>query len=366
MRTAPAMSAAGQSLEMKPLAPAALRRVGADAAGAGDQQDVEARAERDQLLADLGAGLLADEQVHERDVRVIAAGERECLLRVAGAQRPLYPRLLAQHHPQAPVHDLVVVDDEHAQLAVARAAGDPRRIEVRSGQAAPPIAPARCRARVRRTRRCPPNCSASSAASLRPMPCWRALPRTPSLTTSSTSVSPSLISRLTSTLLGPACLWALRTASASTDWASGSSSCGISTASEPSRSVRCRSRCSRPQPLDLLQQRGLRLGGGAAERALQRAAQVLQRGLQLRADALARGGAELGLAGEHELDAEQALDHRLVDLAREVHPLLQLARLGLLVRGQAGEGGQRGGLAERVEQVALGVAQRRACPGRGR
>ena len=44
MRTAPAMSAAGQSLEMKPEAPAALRRVGADAAGAGDQQDVEPRA----------------------------------------------------------------------------------------------------------------------------------------------------------------------------------------------------------------------------------------------------------------------------------------------------------------------------------
>ena len=101
-------------------------------------------------------------------------------------------------------------------------------------------------------------------------------------------------------------------------------------------------------------------GAGAAERALERAAQVEQRGLQLGADALAGGRAELGLAGEHELDAEQALDHRLVHLAREVHPLLQLAGLRLLVGGQAGEGGQRGGLAERPQQVALGVAQRRA------
>ncbi len=101
-------------------------------------------------------------------------------------------------------------------------------------------------------------------------------------------------------------------------------------------------------------------GREPAERALERAAQVEERGLQLRADPLARGGAELGLAGEHELDAEQALDHRLVHLAREVHPLLQLAGLGLLVGRQAREGGERGGLAERPQQVALGVAQRRA------
>ena len=71
-------------------------------------------------------------------------------------------------------------------------------------------------------------------------------------------------------------------------------------------------------------------------------------------------GRELGHAAEHELDAEQALDDRLVDLAREVHALLQLAGLGLLVGGLAGEGGERGGLAERPQQVTLGVPQRRA------
>ena len=51
-------------------------------------------------------------------------------------------------------------------------------------------------------------------------------------------------------------------------------------------------------------------------------------------------------------------------LAREVHTLLQLAGLGLLVGRLAGEGSERGGLAERPQQVALGVeraAAGRAC-----
>ena len=122
MRTAPAMSAAGQSLEMKPDAPAALAALGLMRPAPEISRTLRRGREREQLLADLGAGLLADEQVHERDVRVVAARERERLLRVAGAQRALHPRLLAEHHPQAPVHDLVVVDDQHAQLAVARAA----------------------------------------------------------------------------------------------------------------------------------------------------------------------------------------------------------------------------------------------------
>jgi hypothetical protein len=89
------------------------------------------------------------------------------------------------------------------------------------------------------------------------------------------------------------------------------------------------------EPLDLLQQRRVGLGREPAERALERAAQVEQRGLQLGADPLARRGRELGLAGEDELDPEQPLDHRLMHLAREVHALLQLAGLRLLVGGQA-------------------------------
>ena len=84
------------------------------------------------------------------------------------------------------------------------------------------------------------------------------------------------------------------------------------------------------QALDLLEQRRLRLGRDAAERPLQRPPQVHQRGLQLGGDPLARLGRELGRAREHELHAEQPLDHALVHVAREVDPLLQLARAGAL------------------------------------
>ena len=68
-----------------------------------------------QPLAHLGAGLLADEQVDERDVRPVATGELERLRARVGAHAALHPRLLGEHQPKAPVHDVVVVDDEHAQ-----------------------------------------------------------------------------------------------------------------------------------------------------------------------------------------------------------------------------------------------------------
>ncbi len=113
------------------------------------------------------------------------------------------------------------------------------------------------------------------------------------------------------------------------------------------------------QPFDLVEQRRVGFRRLARERALQRPSEVEQRRLQLGRDPLAGGGAQLNLAGEHELDPEQALDDGLVHLAGQVHPLLQLAGLGLLVGGQPGERRQRGGLAQRPEQVALGVAQRR-------
>ena len=92
-----------------------------------------------QALADLGARLLADEQVHERDVRLVAAAERHRLLAVARAQAALDPRLLAEHEAQAPVDDLVVVDDEHAQAPLAGPDRDATRVEVRNAQAAPPV-----------------------------------------------------------------------------------------------------------------------------------------------------------------------------------------------------------------------------------
>ena len=120
IRTAPAMSAAGQSLEMKPAAPAARAALGEIRPAPEISSTLVVGHEEAQALADLRAGLLADEQVDERDVRVVAARERDRLLAVARAQAALDPRLLAEHQPEAPVDDLVVVDDEHAQALVAR------------------------------------------------------------------------------------------------------------------------------------------------------------------------------------------------------------------------------------------------------
>ena len=117
IRTAPAMSAAGQSLETKPPRPRRARRSG-EIRPAPEISSTLVCGEIDaQPLADLGARLLADEQVDERDVRLVALRERQRLLAVARAQAALDPRLLAEHQPEAPVHDLVVVDDEHAQRA---------------------------------------------------------------------------------------------------------------------------------------------------------------------------------------------------------------------------------------------------------
>ena len=153
IRTAPAMSAAGQSLEMKPAAPAARAALGEIRPAPEISSTFTVGHEEAQALADLRARLLPDEQVDERDVRLVAVRERDRLLAVARAQAALDPRLLAEHQAEAPVHDLVVVDDEHAQALVAAAAGgEPAGVDVRHAQAAPPVALARCRVRVRRTR----------------------------------------------------------------------------------------------------------------------------------------------------------------------------------------------------------------------
>jgi len=59
-----------------------------------------------------------------------------------------------------------------------------------------------------------------------------------------------------------------------------------------------------------------------------------------------------------ERDSEEPLDDAFVDLAREVDALLELARLLLLAGGDAGHRGERGGLAQDPQEVALGVAHR--------
>ena len=280
-------------------------------------------------LADLGARLLADEQVHERDVRLVAAGRapappRRCAR--SGSAPPTAARRASAASPSA---------RPRGRRRPARAAcvsreprRDPARVDVSHAQAAPPVARARFPARARRTPRCPPTCSASSAASRRPMPvrfgrpahavvghlhaparrrCARAAPRRASAC---------------------ACLCALRTASASTDCASGSSCLrDRRRARRRARSTRPRSGCSRRSRSTssssvVVRLRRRRARAGAAARGAGRAARPAAR----RRCARAPRRDELRLDRERQLHAEQPLDHALVDLAREVDALLQLPR----------------------------------------
>src|SRR4051794_29486233 len=73
-----------------------------------------------QAFADLSAGLLADEQVDQRDARFEAARVADRLLHRARAQAACDPWLLAEEQPEAPVDDVVVVDDQHADPVAAR------------------------------------------------------------------------------------------------------------------------------------------------------------------------------------------------------------------------------------------------------
>src|SRR5829696_3128802 len=222
------------------------RGVRGDPPRAGDHQDVRRRDELAQALADRRARLLADEEVHERDVRLVALGHGQRLVGVARAQAALDPRMLAEHQPQPPVHHLVVVDDEHPQAALARSPDrrQARGVDVRGAHTGTAMRTRQVPGSRSPNSTIPPACSASSAASFSPIPVVLGRPPTPSLQTSRNSVS-SWRSSDTSTLVGRACLWALRTASARTDWASGSIPLGTLTRSDPRLSARWRSGCSR-------------------------------------------------------------------------------------------------------------------------
>ena len=292
------MSAAGQSLEMKPGGARGLGRVGRDAPGAGDQQHVRRRRLEAQPLADLGARLLADEQVDERDVRLVAAGQRQRLLAVARAQAALDPGLLAEHQPEAPVHDLVVVDDQHAQPAVAGAGRDPAGVDVRHAHAAPPVAPARFPARARRTRRGRRPAAPRSPRAGAPSRCRRRGRAADAVVAHLHHPGAVLLRRAAPRPASAArASRALRTASASTDCASPSSARGHADVRAARREhdaelgVLARSRSTSSC------ERRRRLARRAPERALQRPAQVAQRGLELgRRRARARRGVELGVA----------------------------------------------------------------------
>ena len=192
-----------------------------------------------------GARLLAEEQVDERDVGLVAARQRERLLAGARAQRSARPTA--------------------ARRASAGSPSARRRGRRRSGRAARRSAPpwsaagltsAGSTGTTRRTRQRPgsrapnstrpPACSASKPASRRPMPvCPRPRRRTPSLVDLERRTCRRHASSGPRRASGSACLCALRTASASTDCASGSSSARHLDALGPSASETPRSGCSR-------------------------------------------------------------------------------------------------------------------------
>ena len=99
----------------------------------------------------------------------------------------------------------------------------------------------------------------------------------------------------------------------------------------------------------------------APERALQRGAQLAERGAHLGRAARPRLGAQRLLGGQRERHAEQALDDAVVDVAREVDALLELARALAVVRRGARGRRQRERLAEHPQQLAAWLVDRRGA-----
>ena len=286
-------------------------------------------------------------------MRLVALGERHGLRSRPRAQRALDPRLLAEHQPEAPVDDVVVVDDQDPQRT--------RRLPGRTGGLSrhrePPAAPASCPGRCDRTRRRRRAEAPRARPAAAPSPTAPATSLTPSLATTSTKAASSRPTR-TFTWRGLACFWALRIASTSTDWASASSSCGTSAGSPATSSIPSAG-CS-PARRDSSAASVVPVGREcAAQRPLDRLAQLGQRGLELLGAALPRGVVQRAVAGERERHAEEALDRAVVDVTRHVDALLELAGALRLARRDARHGRQRGGLAERPQQVALVVPDRR-------
>ena len=112
------------------------------------------------------------------------------------------------------------------------------------------------------------------------------------------------------------------------------------------------------QPFDLGQERRLRVARPATERALERRAQVGQSNLSLRRAPLARRRGQIAIAVQRHRDAEQALDHALVNLAREIDPVLELVCFLSLIGHDSRHRHERGRFAQRPQQIALGVVDR--------
>src|SRR4030088_2877959 len=167
-----------------------------------------------QLLADVSPGLLADEQVDQSEVGLVAPRERVRLGSIARAQAALHPRLVGEHQTKAPVHHVVVVHHQHAQAPPVLLIQLLLRRRERHQPSAHGTTRRTCQALGPRgpNSSTPPAWIASTAARRRPMPGRRLTPSTPSLLTSITKL-PSAMAVRTATRVGRAWRWALRIAS---------------------------------------------------------------------------------------------------------------------------------------------------------
>ena len=153
----------------------------------------------------------------------------------------------------------------------------------------------------------------------------------------------------------------LRSASANTDCASGSTSTGTVTPSGQSMTSGPTGDSTLHPARHLGGQRRRRRLHNRRQRSLERRAQVRQRLLHLHATALALIGVQRALGAQRQRHPEQSLHDPLVDLAGQLEALAQSPRALLLAGGVAGGGDQRRRLAQRPQQMALAVGQLEAA-----
>ena len=196
-------------------------------------------------------------------------------------QAALHPRLLAEQHPEAPVHDVVVVDDQHPQLALGDRRSRRWGAAAAAADAGRPAAPASRLGSGAPNSTTPPCWSASNAARRRPIPAPRAPEPTPSLRTSSVNVSSSPDRRTTSTgerrRAWRRCAAPRR---APTGPAARRRPGTVHPVGPVDRDLRPAAACSAPRQLG--GQRRAGVGGHRGQRPLERAAQVAERLLHLR------------------------------------------------------------------------------------
>ena len=329
---------------MNPCAPAA-RAALADSRPAPEYNNARVDGEAARIMPDdLGPGLLADEQVDQRDVRRVAAGELDGLLARRRRDAALDPVEPAEHQAQPPVDDLVVVDDEDAEVAFGHAVsgrGRTRRTCQCSGPVGPKVSDAPCwrasKAEMRSPIPAPPRCAGP----------------TPSLVISSSTVSASPRTA-TSMRAGAAWRRALRIASPRIDWVTGSKIAGIVMSRCQSTVISgalAASRSSSSWSVSTVC-RGVAASGRAI--ASRRSSSAAPSSAAAR---LLIGLVEQRAGLQRHDDAEDALDDALVDLARQVDAIGEMAAVGLLARGLARRQRQRANLAQRAQDLALLVGQ---------